>query len=167
MRPPPRPPAAAPDARGGFTLVELLVVLTLSAILLLLGMRAFAWQQQSVLSLRSQAHVGTELRLAAEWLLSDLGAAASVTAAGSDIVLIEREQKMAELLGTWSGGADAGLRYFLHDGYLVRRDLSTGIALPVAVMDAFDVTEEDDGLHMTLALGSGLQFRTLSFVWPD
>jgi prepilin-type N-terminal cleavage/methylation domain-containing protein len=159
----PRRPAS------GFTLLELLIGVTVSSIIVTLAMLAWKPMSRSTLLLRDRARDTTELRLAVETMLQDLGGADSaLPTSDPDELHIVREQAVAELAGAWSGGADEGILYALSDGHLERRDVALGTSLIVAGgLKTFEVERvAGTETHVTLSVGEGLGERQVELVWP-
>jgi prepilin-type N-terminal cleavage/methylation domain-containing protein len=153
---------------GGFTLLELLVGVTVSSIVITLAMLAWKPMSSSTLHLRDRARDTTELRLAVGLLLADLGGAdTALPTSELDELHIVREQAVAELAGAWSGGDD-GILYVLDDGALERRDLALGTSVVVASgLAAFDIERvAGSETHVTLRVGEGLGERQVELVWP-
>ena len=134
----------------GFTIVELLIVSTLSAILLVITLGAFRMQQGSTLALRSRAAVAADLRLATESLLQDLAAAESVTTQPGGRLFIQREEALATLLGSWTGTQDQGVRYYRRGRDFLRQDVATNANVKLTELEDFVLSSEADGLHVTL-----------------
>ena len=87
----------ARSARG-FTLLELLVGVTVSSIVITLAMLAWKPMSSATLHLRDRAHDTTELRLAVDLLLADLGGAdTALPTSEPDELHIVREQAGEEL----------------------------------------------------------------------
>ena len=153
----------------GFTLVELLVGVTLSSIIVTIAMLGARPMGRSTLMLRDRARDTTELRLAVESLLQDLGGAdtALPTMQPEELHLM-REQAVAELAGAWSGGSDAGILYSLSDGDLRRQDVALGTEVLVASgLTTFEVERvAGSETHVTLSVGEGLGQRQVELVWP-
>jgi len=160
----------ANDGRSaGFTLLELLVGVTVSSIVLTLAMLAWKPMSRSTLLLRDRARDTTELRLAVESLLADLGGAdTALPTSEPEELHIVREQPVAELAGAWSAGADEGILYSLSSGRLQRRDVALGTEVIVASgLVAFDVERvAGSETHLTLRVGEGLGERQVELVWP-
>ena len=150
----------------GFTLVELLVVVTLSSIIMTLAIRAWQPMSAETLSLRDRARAAGELRLAVDALLSDLGGAETVTeSVAGDELYITREQAVAERLGAWSGG-DLGILYSLVSGDLVRNDLALGITVTIATdLGAIEVDESGGETSLRLETGADLTYREVTLRW--
>ena len=153
----------------GFTLVELLVGVTLSSIVITIAMLGARPMGRSTLMLRDRARDTTELRLAVESLLQDLGGAGTaLPTIQPDELHVVREQAVAELAGAWSGGADAGILYTLSDGDLRRQDVALGTEVLVASgLTTFEVERvAGSETHVTLSVGEGLGQRQVELVWP-
>ena len=150
----------------GFTLVEVLVVVTLSSVLVIAAMRGWRPIQQNTLHLRDRARIAAELRLATDWLLADLGAAETVTEPFDDELHIARSRARAILLGTWNGLWDPGVTYVLSGDDLIRTDDDSGAQLIVASnVTLFEIDDPGDGLHVALEAGGGLELRRIELVW--
>ena len=156
-------------AAAGFTLLELLIGVTISSIIITLAMLAWKPMSSSTLLLRDRARDTTELRLAVETMLQDLGGAdTALPTSEPDELHIVREQAVAELAGAWSGAGDEGILYALSDGQLERRDVALGTSMVVASgLETFEV-ERVAGIetHVTLSVGEGLGERQVELVWP-
>lgn len=153
---------------AGFTLLELLVGVIISSVIVMLAMLAWRPMSSSTLALRDRARDTTELHLAVETLLADLGGADTALPSGEeDELQIVREQPVAELAGAWSGG-DQGILYTLTDGALERHDVALGTSVIVASgLRAFEVERvAGSETHVTLRVGEGLGERQVELVWP-
>ncbi|HTE04950.1 MAG TPA: type II secretion system protein [Planctomycetota bacterium] len=150
------------------TLVELLVAVTISSLLVNVAMMAWRPISHSTLTLRDRAADETELRLAVEALLADLGGAQTALPTAGGELRIVREQAVAELAGAWDG-SDDGISWSLQDGKLVRLDLALGTELVVAAgLTDFDVTRPGGTeTHVLLGIGADDDARTLELVWPQ
>jgi prepilin-type N-terminal cleavage/methylation domain-containing protein len=162
----PRPLARS---AAGFTLLELLVGVVVSSIIVMLAMMAWKPMSSSTLLLRDRARDTTELRLAVESMLQDLGGAdTALPTLQPEELHIVREQAVAELAGAWSSGADAGIVYSLSEGDLERHDVALGSSVIVASgLETFDVERvAGSETHVTLRVGEGLGERQVELVWP-
>ena len=158
-----------PARDRGFTLVELLVGVTLSSIVITIALLGARPMSRSTLGLRDRARDTTELRLAVESLLQDLGGAdTALPTMQPEELHVVREQAVAELAGAWSGGADAGILYALSDGDLRRQDVALGTEVLVASgLTTFEVERvAGSETHVTLSVGEGLGQRQVELVWP-
>jgi prepilin-type N-terminal cleavage/methylation domain-containing protein len=156
-------------AGRGFTLLELLVGVTVSSIVITLAMLAWKPMSRSTLLLRDRARDTTELRLAVESLLQDLGGAeTALPTSNPDELHIVREQPVAELAGAWSGGFDAGILYVLSGTRLSRQDVALGTSVVVAGgLRDFEIERvAGSETHVTLRVGEGLGERRVELVWP-
>jgi len=163
-----RDPLAA-GRLAGFTLLELLIGVTVSSILITISMLAWKPMSRSTLLLRDRALDTTELRLAVESMLQDLGGAdTALPTSEPDELHIVREQAVAELAGAWSAGADEGILYALSNGRLERRDVALGTSVTVASgLETFEVERvAGTETHVTLSVGEGLGERQVELVWP-
>ncbi len=173
-----RPASRFPRARAGLTLVELLVGVTLSSILMTIAMQGWRWSQGSTLALRDRSQVVSELRVAFESLLQDLGGAETALPSGDNLT-ITREQAVAEVQGAWSAGTDDGIVYSLDGENLVREDLELGSIVVVAKgIDEFAVSRAGGMTHIVITAGnewSGtpavnvetMATRSVELVWPE
>jgi prepilin-type N-terminal cleavage/methylation domain-containing protein len=155
--------------QSGFTLIELMISLTLSCIVMMLAVKVQGAQQHSIVALRTRAYAVAELRMAVEWLRHDL--------AGGDIVSwqdpwlkIEREAPVASQYGAWTGSLDLGVSYRLDVRNLLRIDWKTAEAHAVATgITTFEVTEV--GNEVTVRLGvsddDDMNGRTIDLVWVN
>lgn len=151
--------------RGGFTLVELMVTMTLASIVMTLSLRAWKPMSHATLELRDRARAVAELRLAVDGLLQDLGGADSVVVTVDGDLAIFREQAVAEVVGAWSGG-DLGILYSLDGEQLLREDLALGTSVVTATrLEAFEVTDGASGVDVRLAVGSDLTYREVTLTW--
>jgi hypothetical protein len=156
--------------RRGFTYLELMIGVLVSSVIVTVGTLAWKPISESTLSLRNRARDVSEMRLAVEALLADLGGAeTALPGPDENELLIVREQAVAELQGAWSGGGDEGILYSLSGGDLVRQDLALGSSIVIAQhLGEFGV-ERVDGIetHVTLRAGAGLDERSVELVWPQ
>ncbi len=155
-------------AERGHTLVELLVVVTISAILVNIAMLAWKPISASTLSLRDRASEDAELRFAVEALLADFGGADAALPTLDGDLRITREQAVAELAGAWDGDDD-GIVWSLTDGDLIRHDeaLDTEIVM-ASGLTGFVVTRPGDAeTHVLLSAGSGAGARSVTLAWPE
>lgn len=155
-------------AARGFTLLELLIGVTVSSIIVMLAMMAWKPMSRATLLLRDRARDVTEMRLAVESLVQDLGGADTALPTSEEGELhIVREQPVAELAGAWNGVADPGILYTLSGGSLARQDVSSGdTVLLAAGLREFEVERVADQTHVRLAVGEGLGERRVELVWP-
>lgn len=149
----------------GFTLVELMVVTTISSILVLLAMRAWQPHHFTTLALRHRAHAVSDLRLSADALLQDLGGAETLSIVAGKL-LIQREEAVAVLAGGWTGAADAGVLYGLRNGEFTRRDVASGVTVVISNIDGFLVQDVSGDLRVTLSNGTDSSLRTVTLIWP-
>jgi len=152
----------------GHTLVELLVVVTISAILVNIALLAWKPISASTLSLRDRAADDAELRFAVEALLADFGGADAALPTLDGDLLITREQAVAELAGAWDGDDD-GIVWSLVEGDLLRHDeaLDTEVVIATGLTD-FAVTRPGGiETHVLLSAGSGAGARSVTLAWPE
>ena len=153
---------------AGHTLLELLVATTVSTLIVVLAMEAWRPMGSSALGLRDRARADTELRLAADALLQDLGGAQTALPGPDGELQIVRVPALAQRLGAFSGGDDDGIVWSFADGRLSRWDheLSGDFVLADG-LTAFTVTRDGDETHVLLGAGSGADARQLELVWPQ
>ena len=156
-------------AQSGFTMVEIMISLTLSSILIMLAVKVQRGQQHSITALRTRAYAAAELRIATEWLRHDLAAGDRVSW-NDPWLKIEREGPLAQQYGAWTGSWDFGVSYRLDVRNLLRIDWKTAEAHAVATgIDRFEVV--DDGSFVTITLGvdddDDMNGRVLNLVWEN
>ena len=156
---------AGTRGRRGFTLVELMVTVTLSSIVMTLALRAWRPMSHATLELRDRARAAAELRLAVDSLLQDMGGADTVVVTAGGELQIVREQAVAEVLGAWDDG-DLGILYSLVGDSLLREDLALGTSVVVATrLDDFVPDDSGPDVDITLSVGSELSYREVTLTW--
>ena len=157
----------------GFTLAELLVVVTVSAIVVVTALRAWAPIHTNTEHLRQRAHHVSELRLAVDWILADLADAVAVAETVDSELWIQRSPERIAALGLTTPilgwyPPDGGVTYALSGTDLVRTDVDEGTPIVVATaIQAFEVSEPGDGVHVDIVVGTGLGERAIELVWAD
>lgn len=159
----------APLRQGGFTIVELMISLTMSSVLIMLAVKVQGAQQHSIVALRTRAYAVAELRLAVEWLRHDLAAGDKVHF-NDPWLKIEREGPLARQYGAWTGSYDFGISYRLDGRNLLRIDWKTAEAHAVATgISTFEVSEFSDEVTIRLGVGDedDMNGRTVDLVWVN
>jgi prepilin-type N-terminal cleavage/methylation domain-containing protein len=136
-------------ARGGFTLLELLVVAMLGAILITFISNAWCWYARSANHIQVTAHLERELRLAADAIAADFGPSlAARTVDGAQVQFdFDNDSNSAAQWDT----PDTVVEYIVQNGSLVRRDLASGNEIPMA-SNISDVTAENVGGQLNVKL---------------
>ena len=153
------------DPRAGFTFAELLVALTVN--ILILFICVCSWRSFGSGPVGFNRHVGgtSELRLAVEYLLQDLGGAETLQVLATGGVLIQREQAVSVLAGGWTALGDAGVRYAFDGSTLIRSANFYGVDTCVARLGAVEVQEILAGeIHIRLCCGGEGDSET-TLVW--
>jgi hypothetical protein len=153
--------------RAGLTLAELVISATVSCLVVVLAAQAWKPASESIVALQDGATTASELRMAVEILMQDLGAATSATPSAAGGLLVLREESVAELEGGSTGAGDAGIQYTFADGMLTRHDVASGRERIVAShLRAFDITDLGSGsTEIQIGGGSGLEDRKVTLVW--
>ena len=153
--------------RAGHTLAEMVIVGMIVALVGTFATKAWTPIGDSIVDLRTRAVASSELRLAAEYLRDDFGGAQLVVNEDGEKLLIRREEDAAALGGVPRGTADPGIRYWLEDGHLMRRDLYRKVEF-VAARDiqGFSVRKVR-GKEIRIAVTAGLDKdqRTVTLAW--
>jgi prepilin-type N-terminal cleavage/methylation domain-containing protein len=155
--------------QSGFTIVELMISLTVSSVLIMLAVKVQGAQQHSIVALRTRAYAVAELRMAVEWLRHDM-AAGDIVSWQDPWLKIEREGPLSSQYGAWTGSWDFGVSYRLDVRNLLRIDWKTAEAHAVATgITTFQVSES--GGEVTIRLGVGdddeMNGRTVDLVWVN
>jgi prepilin-type N-terminal cleavage/methylation domain-containing protein len=159
------PPPGAGRRSRGFTLVELMVTVTVSSIVMTLALRAWKPMSHATFELRDRARAVAELRLAVDALLADLGGAESVAVTLDGELQIFREPAVAGLAGAWDDG-DLGILYSLAGEDLLRQDLALGSSVILATrLGSFAAVESAPDVDVTLSVGSKLSYREVTLRW--
>lgn len=150
---------------AGYTLAELLIVVTLSSIVVSIALRGWAPLSRSTLALRDRAAANAELRLTIDALLDDFGCAANAEQTVDGDLWIVREQVCAELLGTWEDDADAGVLWTFDSGDVLRIDLTSGQTALVGRLETFEVTEEEGVVDVRMVVGAAPDAYEYTLSW--
>jgi hypothetical protein len=153
--------------RAGLTLAELVISATVSCLVVVLAAQAWKPASESIVALQDSAITASELRMAVESLMQDLGAATSATPSAGGGLLILREETVAELEGGSTGAGDAGIQYTFADGQLTRHDVASGRERVVAShLRLFELTDLGSGsTQIQVGGGTGLGDRKVTLVW--
>lgn len=153
-------------ARRGFTLLELTIVLLVSAMVFLLaGALQSSYGHRSA-DLRERAGVVRELEIAIDALRADVGIAAMLSRTAADRLVIERRADALRALGLVPAGQDDGVEYSLQGTALVRTDREFGGNYVVATgLEAFAVARQGNEVVLTLAAGSGGERKEVTLRW--
>jgi type II secretory pathway pseudopilin PulG len=135
--------------RGGFTLLELLVVAMLGVLVITFISDAWIWYVRSVKQVQVDAHLNRELKLAADAIAQDFGP--SIAARTPDGVIVQFDfDDDGNSAAQWVA-PDTVVEYVVQSGNLVRRNLSTGEDVPLAA-NISEVTAELTGGHLNVHL---------------
>ena len=116
--------------RGGFTLLELLIVGTLGTIVIVSVTNGWIWYAKSSKSMHVSAELNRELKLAATAIAQDFGPAlAARTTDGSDLQFNYDDNSDGSAQWTTP---DNVIAYSLTGGKLVRHDDAAGTDIPLA-----------------------------------
>ncbi|MBL7009219.1 MAG: hypothetical protein ISR76_09490 [Planctomycetes bacterium] len=154
-------------SRSGHTLSEMVIVGMIVALIATYATRAWNPIGDSIVGLRERAVASSELRLAVEYLREDFGGAAAVVEESGEKLLIRREEAVAFVGGVPVGTADPGIRYWLDEDRLVRKDLWTLQEFVVARrVGSFQITRFH-GIEYRVALTAGADSdqRTITLAW--
>jgi len=153
-------------SRTGFTLLELVVVLMVTALVFLLaGALQSSYAKRST-ELLVRARAVRELQLAVESLRQDAGGAIAMQRWSPSAVRVLRDSPPLAAAGLVVQGVDAGVEYELVGDDLVRTDLEFGGSWVAASgLTAFDVTETGAQVELRLAAGSGNEAKEVFLRW--
>lgn len=154
------------DGRGGFTLLELTIVLLVSALVFLLaGALQSSYGHRST-ELRSRADAVRELELAIDSLRADVGIAAMLNVLPGDELVIERRWDALNASGPPPQGQDNGLLYELVGADLTRTDREYGGDYVVATgLETFTVVRQGNDVVITLAAGRDDERKEVTLRW--
>ena len=156
----------APRGRAGFTLLELVVVLTVTGLVFLLaGALQSSYARRST-DLLERAQAVRELQLAVEAIRQDAGGALAMQRWSPAAVRILRDGPPLAATGQPLQGGDAGVQYELIGDDLVRTDLEFGGEWVAASgLTAFEVAETGTQVELRLAAGSGDEAKEVFLRW--
>ena len=136
-------------SRGGFTLLEMLIVGMLGALLLAFAANATRWYTRSISDQHISSELGRELKFAAQAIAQDFGrSVAAQTGDGTDL-LFDYDSN-GDSTAQWAA-PDKVIRYVLQGGVLLRRDLSDGTEIPIA-RNINTVSVSGDGTELDVYL---------------
>jgi type II secretory pathway component PulJ len=164
------PPAtrSSTHRRGGFTLLELLIVGTLGTILVMFITNAWIWYARTTRTMHVTAQLNRELKIAATAIAQDFGPAlAARTTDGTDLQF--DYDYNSDAAAQWAA-PDGIVQYILDNGRLVRRDLITGVNVPLASSITNVAAELVDGqlsVHLTATYQTTTQDLTLELRDPS
>ena len=154
--------------RAGFTLLELLVVGLIGTLMLLFITNAGVWYSRTTRDMHVASQLNRELKLAAEAIAQDYGPAlAARTTDGTDVQFDLDDN--SDATAQW-GAPDTIVQYVLSGGRFLRRDLSSGIDVPMARSITAMETEVVDGhlnVHLTATYRTTTQDLTLQLRDPS
>ncbi len=150
---------------AGYTLAELLIVVTVSGIIMAIAVRGWGPMLDATLSLKARAGASADLRVTVGSLLEDLGCADQVIRTGEGGVWIIREEACARALGAWNGSDDPGVLWTFESEVLRRHDLASTANIMIAPLSAFDVTETEELISVRIAVGEGLDASEMTLQW--
>jgi prepilin-type N-terminal cleavage/methylation domain-containing protein len=153
--------------RGGYTLIEVLLASTLLGGFAVVAAGAARFMGVATSHLRERTRAATELRMAVEYLLQDLGGAVTATRTAAGALRITRDETVARLADGWIVDADAGIEYRLDADRIVRMDLASGEEVVAARKAAAFVVDEPavDETTIEIAVGEPSERRTLTLAW--
>jgi type II secretory pathway pseudopilin PulG len=152
--------------RGGFTLLELLVVAMLGVVVIIFISNAWRWYARSVNEMQVSAHLGRELKLAADAIAQDFGP--SLAARTPDGLSVQFDfDDDANSAAQWAA-PDTVIEYVVSDGKLLRRNLSSGADVPMAAISEVtaEVVNGSLQVHLTAAYRDEQQVVTLQLQEP-
>ena len=117
--------------RGGFTLLELLVVAMLGVIVMTFISNAWRWYARGVNDVQVTAQLMRELRLAAETIAQDHGPAVAARTVDGTSVQFDFDSTGGDGTAQW-GAPDTVIEYAVQGSQLVRKTLGTVEMLPLA-----------------------------------
>jgi len=143
-------------SRGGFTVLELLVVGVLGILVISLSTQASSWYVHAVHEINVAAQLNKQMKLAAEAIAQDSGAMLEMqtNSSGTDL---EFDIDSGDGTAQW-GSPDTVIHYEISGGdQLVRTDLGTGIRTTVA-RNVTGLTVTVDGAYLDVHIVVG--YRT-------
>src|SRR4051812_24902032 len=121
-----------PTSRGGFTIVELMVVGIISMVLLMLITSAWRWFGHAATEARITIELARELKMAADSIAQDYGTALDARSADAgDSLQFDFDGGGLNGVADWAS-PDRIIQYKEDGGKLVRMDLSTNAQTVVA-----------------------------------
>ena len=155
----------ARDGAAGFTLLELLVTAVLVGLLSWVLMTSLGPLNRATFALRDRARASSELRLAVDYLLRDLGAAESALPQDEGGLVIKRGEQAATLAGVWSG-SDPGIVYELSGEMLTRFDVGRDIFVVVAGgLQTFDITRRGSETQIEIVMTDDQPGEGIRLAW--
>jgi type II secretory pathway component PulJ len=152
-----RPRPCSAHRRGGFTLLELLIVGALGTLIVLLISNAWVWYARTSKSMHVSAELSRELKIAAAAIAQDYGPALTVRTTDGTDVQFDYDSN-SDSAAQWTA-PDLVVEYVLSNGNLLRRDLNAGTDIPLASGISAIVAEVVDG-HLNVRLTA--TYRTTS-----
>jgi len=153
-------------ARGGFTLMEMLIVGLLGTLVVTFMSNATRWYTHSMLDLHASAQLGSELKIATEAIAQDFGRSISAqTTDGSDLEF--NYDTNGDSTAQWAA-PDTVIQYKVQGGVLLRRDLTAGTEIAMARhITALTVTGDSTQLNANLAAGFRDITQDLNLALPN
>jgi type II secretory pathway component PulJ len=140
--------------RGGFTLLELLVVGVLGILVVRLSTDAARWYVKSVYEINVTTQLNKQMKLAAEAIAQDAGGALAMRT-NSDNDELEFNIDSGDSTAQWAD-PDTVVQYSLRNGLLMRHDLLTDIETVVA-REITGFTIAVDGAYLDVHVVAGFR----------
>src|SRR4051812_23848149 len=138
--------------RGGFTLLELLVVAMLGVLVVTFVSNTWRWYAHEVNDLQVTAQLGKELKMAADSMAQDFGPSLAARTVDGASVQFDFDAN-GDSAAQWET-PDTVIEYVRQGNKLIRRNLASGVQLPVAI-DIASFTAESVGGHLSVHLTAG------------
>ena len=138
--------------RGGFTLLELLVVAMVGMIVITFISNTWRWYSHEVNDLQVSAHLSRELKLAADAIAQDFGPSLAARTPDGSSVQFDYDSN-ADDAAQWEA-PDLVIEYVRQDHKLIRRNLTSGSELAMAI-DITEFTAEVVDGHLNVHLVAG------------
>src|SRR5688572_631705 len=126
-----RSPHSRHRRRGGFTLLEMLVVGIIGVLVLEFLANAWRWYARQADATHVSTQLTRELKLAAEAVAEDYGAALASRTVDGTTLQINIDAGVADGVAQWAA-PDAVIEYAVDAGQLVRRDLTADTEFTIA-----------------------------------
>src|SRR4051794_13873802 len=117
--------------RGGFTVLEMLVVGVLGVMVLGLIGNAWHWYAHSMQATEVSARLTNELKLATESIAQDYGPAIASRTLDGTTLQIDTDGAVVDGAAQWAA-PDTVVEYAIQSNRLIRRDLTAGTEIAVA-----------------------------------